>query len=110
VPAIIFDPRTSTPSVRYYRSGLRDPETVELLSISGAEVTLDRIFEVIGQIHRACLITPEAQTRAGKLWADGKKWWASENAEDLVQSHLRVGLTTAFPTCTVRHEQTDVPG
>jgi len=110
VPAIIFDPRTIPVSVRYYQDGLRSPDTVELLSVTGANVNLDRIFKVIGQVHRKCLITPEAQVRAGKLWKDASKWWASEDAEDLVQLHLRVGLTTAFPTCTVRHEQTDVPG
>jgi hypothetical protein len=109
-PAIIFDPRTPTPSVRYYRNGLRDPDAVELVSVAGADVTLDRIFEVVGHVYRSCLITPEAQARAGKLWEDGEKWWACEDAEDLVQLHLRVGLTTAFPTCTVRHEQTDTPG
>lgn len=110
VATIVFDPRTRIPSVRYYPNGLGEPDAVELLDVVGAEVTLTRIFEVIGQVYQTCLITPEAQARAGKLWKDEVKWWASESAEDLVQLHLRVGLITAFPTCTVRHEQTDVPG
>jgi len=110
VPAIIFDPRTTPASVRYYQDGLQSPDTVELLSVTGAKVNLDQIFKVIGQVHRKCLITPEAQARASKLWKDPSKWWASKDAEYVVQSHLRAGLTGAFPTCTVRHEQTDVPG
>jgi hypothetical protein len=110
VPAIVFDPRTSRPSVRHYSKGLNNPDAVEQIEISGAEVTLDGVFAVIGQVYGNCLITPEAQVRAGKLWKDSTKWWAADNAEDMVQLHLRVGLVTAFPTCTVRHEQTDIPG
>jgi hypothetical protein len=110
VPAIIFDPRTVPISVRLYPEGLGAPDTVEHLSVAGADVNLSRVFDVIAHVHRKCLITPEAQVRVGKLWKDASRWWASEAAEDLVQLHLRVGLTVAFPTCTVRHEQTDVPG
>jgi hypothetical protein len=110
VPAIVFDPRTKRPSARYYANGLSHPDTVQPLEVAGTDVTLDRVFEVIEQVYGNCLITPEAQARAGKLWKDSSKWWVSENAEDMVQLHLRVGLTTAFPTCTVRHEQTDIPG
>jgi hypothetical protein len=61
-------------------------------------------------VHGKCLITPEAQMRVGKLWTDSSKWWASDKAEHMVQLHLRVGLTTAFPTCDVRYEQTAVSG
>lgn len=110
VPAIIFDPRTALPSVRYYRKGLTEADEVELINVTTSEVNLSRIFEVIAQVYEKCLITPEAQMRVGKLWVNSSKWWASENAEELVQWHLRVGLTAVFPTCDVRHEQTAVSG
>jgi len=108
--AIVFDPRTSLPAVRYYPNGLADPDTVESIAITSSDISLDRIFDVIDRVYSTCLVTPEAQTRVGKLWTKGENWWPSEHAEDLIQMHLRVGLTTAFPTCTVRHEQTIVPG
>jgi hypothetical protein len=109
-PAIIFDPRTTPPSVRHYPNGLKEPDEVDVLNVTTSDVNLGRIFEVIGQVHAKCLITPEAQMLVGKLWKDSSKWQASEKAEELVQWHLRVGLTTAFPTCDVRHEQTAVSG
>jgi hypothetical protein len=110
VPAIVFDPRTTVPTVRFYPHGLADAETCEAVGIAGSDVSLQRIYEAIEKVYQNCLVTPEAQARAGKLWVDGDKWWPSPQAEDVVQLYLRAGLTTAFPTCTVRHEQTAVPG
>ncbi len=110
VPAIVFDPRTTVPTVRFYPSGLSDPEKCNAVVISGTDVSLQQIYEAIDKVYQHCLVTPEAQARAGKLWVDGSKWWPSQEAEDVVQLYLRAGLTTAFPTCTVRHEQTAVPG
>lgn len=108
VPAILFDPRTTIPTVRFYSNGLSDPEQCDSIIISDNEVSLQKIYEAIDKVYQHCLVTPEA--RVGKLWEEGNKWWASSKAEDLVQLYLRAGLTTAFPTCTVRHEQTAVPG
>ena len=110
VPAIVFDPRTTVPTVRFYPNGLSDPEKCDAVVISGANVSLQQICEAIDKVYQHCLVTPEAQARAGKLWVDGSKWWPSQEAEDIVQLYLRAGLTTAFPTCTVRHEQTAAPG
>ncbi len=110
VPAIVFDPRTNVPSVRFYPHGLDAPETYEMVSVTGTDVSLERIFEAIERVHSTCLVTPDAQVKAGKLWENNVKCWPSSQAEDIVQLHLKAGLTTAFPTCTVRHEQTDVPG
>lgn len=110
VPAIVFDPRTTIPTVRFYPDGLSDPENCKAVVISGADVSLQQIYEAIDTVYQHCLVTPEAQARAGKLWEDGRKWWPSHEAEDVIQLYLRAGLTTAFPTCTVRHEQTAVPG
>ena len=110
VPAVLFDPRTSVPSVRFYPAGLDDLDNCQHITIDNHSVSLSEIYDVINKVHQQCLITPEAQPKAGKLWKENQKWWASEQAEDLVQLYLRTGLTTAFPTCTVRHEQTGIPG
>jgi hypothetical protein len=96
--------------VRFYQDGLSNPETVDVVSILGTEVSLTRIFAAIDRIYETCLATPDAQGRAGKLWKDQERWWPSSQAEDIVQLNLRAGLTGAFPTCTVRHEQTSTPG
>jgi hypothetical protein len=110
IPAIVFDPRTPVPSVRYYPSGLHDPDNVEALAVFHADVSFDRIFAAIDRIYEHCLITPEAQPPAAKLWDTGEKWWPVRNAEDVVQSQLKAGLIVAFPSCTIRHEQTAVTG
>ncbi len=107
--AIVYDPRTTPASIRYYPNGLEDVEVVSSLELT-ANVTLDAVFSAIDLIYETALVTPDAQQKAGKLWSDSDKWWVSKNAEDTVQLYLSVGLTMAFPHCTVRHEQPDVTG
>lgn len=109
VPAIIYDPRNQTASIRYYPRGLCEAENLSIINIYST-VSLQEIYGAIDQIYQQCLITPEAQDRVGKLWKDNDKWWPSREAEGIVQMYLRAGLTTAFPTCIVRHEQTGVAG
>ena len=109
VPAIVFDPRTEPPSVRFYPDGLADAENRDTIDLT-REVSLQQIFEAIDRVYENCLITPEGQGQAGKLWADGARWRPSAEAEDIIQLYLRAGLITAFPTCVVRHEQTSVAG
>ena len=110
VQAIVFDPRTVPPEVRFYANGLGQPEYYQPVTVANPDVSLSRIFEAIDLIYKSCLITPEAQTRSGKLWEKEQQYWAAQNAEDVVQTNLKAGLVAAFPSCTVRHEQTSVPG
>jgi hypothetical protein len=110
VPAIIFDPRPSTPEIRFYVQGLVAPDVCEKIDISGSNLTMDRIREVISHIHAQRMATPEVQPKPGKLWAVPDKWWVIADAEDRIQMYLVTGLTTAFPTTTVRMEQTQVTG
>jgi hypothetical protein len=105
IPAIVFDPRPQSPEVRFYPKGLGEPDCYERVPLEDGDVTLDRIFEVVDNVHHARLVTPEAQPTAGKLWRNQRKRWPVENAEDVVQFYLGVGLSAAFPTCTVRLEQ-----
>lgn len=109
-PAIVFDPRTRALEVRLYRKGLNYPEEYEASSVGCVDLGLPRILEVVDLIHGRCFITPDAQEQAGLLWHDKAKFIPVENAEKVVQFYLRVGLTTAFPVCTVRTEQHGLPG
>jgi hypothetical protein len=110
VPTVIFDPRTSPPSVRYYLGGLTHADKFELVSVNSTEIKLEEVFEKIDLIYKHNFITPEVQARTGKLWNNQKKMWPIENAEYVVQMYLKAGLTTAFPACTIRQEQTITPG
>jgi hypothetical protein len=110
VPAVVFDPRTAIGSIRFYPQGIGAPETCDTAAVASADVSVDRVLDVVERVYRETLITPVVQPNAGKLWEDGSKWLPSSQAEDLTQLYLRIGLTTAFPTCTVRHEQTLMPG
>jgi hypothetical protein len=104
-PAIIFDPRISPSSLRYYPNGISNLESCETLQLL-SNVSLSGIYTAIDQVYKNNMVTPEAQSLAGKFWKDGSKWWPTKQAEDLVQLYLRVGLTTAFPTCVIRAERT----
>jgi hypothetical protein len=44
------------------------------------------------------------------MWEDSDKYWVIKDAEDRIQMYLVTGLTAAFPTTTVRMEQTQVTG
>lgn len=110
VPAIVFDPRTRVPEVRFYPEGLMELGDFQKIHINHANISLESIFENIDIMYNNCLVTPEAQGRVGKLWENPEKFIPVEGAESIVQHALRIGLSTAFPTCTVRQEQTDVAG
>ncbi len=105
LPAVIFDPRPKVAEIRFYSRGLREPESCHKTQLDGTPPRADLIFASIHRVYEACLVTPDAQPKAAKLWANSRKWWASSNAEDIVQVSLKAGLVNAFPTCTVRHEQ-----
>lgn len=110
VPAVLYDPRTAIGTIRFYSQGLSHLEACDTATVHGAEVSLDRVLEAVEHVYQTQLITPDAQPKAGKLWQDADKWRPTKDAEDRVLLYLNVGLATAFPTCTVRHEQTGVPG
>ncbi len=110
VPTIIFDPRLPMPEARYYPSGLDEPELCEIISVTSTDVTLDRVLEAIEGTYKDDMITPEQQTKPGKLWHNQGKWWPKRDAEDLIQMYLKIGLNRAFRTCDVRHEKVIAEG
>lgn len=105
-PAIVFDPRLPEAAIRFYPKGLHDPSVYELVALSTQGVTFDEVVSAVESTYKEKMITPDAQPKAGKLWMDEAKWRPHKNAEDRVQMYLEIGLNSAFPTCTIRSEQT----
>jgi len=110
VPAVVYEPRGPSAKIRYYPSGLREPDKCAVYPAKGEEVTDKRIFSVIERVYQQCLKTPDAQSRAGKLWVRPDRCWPSSNAEAVVQLNLKAGLAGQFLTCIIREEQTTPEG
>ena len=109
-PTILFEPRTDSPEARFYPNGLDAPDDFHYLRLGGTIITMDDVLAVVDRVHITQLITPGAQSKAGKLWKSASKFWAAEDAEDTVQLYLRAGLAAAFPSCIIRGEQSQVSG
>ena len=110
VPAVLYNPLEVPATLAFYEFGLLREEEVQDSLLDQADITLEKIFEALDVIHRENLITPEVQGKVGQLWENRDKYWPVELAEDTVQHYLKIGLTTAFPTCTIRPEQTQATG
>jgi hypothetical protein len=110
VPAIVFDPRHPDLHIRHYPAGLADLDQFEDLSVAASEVTIESVTTAIATTHSEKMVTPDAQPKSLKMWSNRDKWWPFKDAEDRVQSYLEVALNTAFPTCTIRAEQTTPEG
>jgi hypothetical protein len=110
VPTVIFEPRSTPPDVRAFPRGLNQPEIYASIPLSGLNISLEKVLDEVDHIYNVNLISPEAHSKAGRLWKNQDKWWVVQNAEDLIQLYLHVGLASAFPTCTVRAEQTQATG
>lgn len=106
VPAIVFDPRHPELHIRHYPEGLSKLDLFEDLSIAASDVTIEGVTAAITMTHTQKMITPDAQPKSLKMWCNRDKWWPLSDAEDRAQSYLEVALNTAFPTCTIRSEQT----
>ena len=108
-PAIIYDPRTVQPSLRWYPNGLGQPDDMELKPLDGVVEPSD-VFGAIDAAYRQCLITPGGLPSGVSIWHDAPKQLPARNAEALLQSHLKAGLVMRFPFCTIRHEQAQPAG
>ena len=110
VPTIIVDHRIAIPQIRHYSSGLDSPDAYEAISLVSGSIPISQILHEVESAYRAHLITPEAQTGEGKLWAKSSHWWVVSSAEKVIQFYLKVHLTRAFPLCKIREEQTQTTG
>ena len=105
VPAAVFNPTVATPTVRLYRQGLSQEETVEAVEIVDREMTLDDIKRVIEKVHEHNLCTPDAQVPGNSMWADAANLHAMSNAESIAQAHVKTALSVTLFNCDIRHEQ-----
>ena len=108
-PTLIFDPRTSTPELRWYPYGLGQADNYELMPLSG-NVNPQDVFEAIDHLYRECFVTPGSLPLVQLLWQEPDRHWPNRLAEKMLQSHLKSGLVLRFPYCKVRHEQTQTSG
>jgi len=109
-PAVIYDPRSGEPELRYYRRGLGTPHVCEVQSMAHMTVSLDEVRAAIGNLYKTCLVTPTAHSPGLKLWASAKDYQADSRAEEKVQASLRSFLQGWFKWCVIRFEQTQVAG
>ena len=108
-PIIIFDPRTTTPQLRWYPQGLDQPEEVSFLNLTGSVDAID-VSQLVDDIYRQALITPSALPGGISLWEAPDRHWPKQDAEVLLQTYIKIALIAKFPYCTVRHEQSQPSG
>jgi hypothetical protein len=110
-PAVLYDPRTTPSLLRFYPSGIADPDNCVVVQLDEDQaIDLDRILAVVNSVYETVLVTPDAQDSPGNLWANSRRGWPSSRAEALIQMHIRTGLSVKFPTCRIRKEQPGIPG
>ena len=104
VPAVVFNPKVQTPTVRIYERGVsHDPiEPIELVDkvVSAAEIS-----RIINMMHDTHLRTPEAQVSGVSMWAHPQTSRAASNAEAIAQLLVKTALSIRLFNCEVRHEQ-----
>lgn len=110
VPAVLFEPRTDEPELRYYKAGMGDPDDCLVIPVGRGVVGLDEVFAVIDHVYDKKLITPDAQSAAASLWQDADKHWPIRLAEVTVQMYLDTALNIAFPWCRIADEQPGISG
>ena len=105
IPAMIYDERHPERHVRHYPNGLDDLSQFEDIAIAETDVSVEAVMSAVANTHAEKMITPDAQPKAFPLWKNRTQWWPYRDAEDRVQGYLETALNAAFPTCTVRSEQ-----
>lgn len=105
-PAVLFNPRISPPSLHFYPNGVREDAISQSIEIGGAPVTVERVEAILDRMWEMCFISPDAQIEHGSgVWKDAAKHWTAEQAEAIVQSHMKTALAVALVDCVIRHEQ-----
>ena len=108
-PAVIFDSRVTSGRLLWYPEGLGQPEIVEFKPLAG-DVTQGDVFAAMDHLYHECFVTPSGLPQQVNLWNNTNQHWPRDDAEALIQSHLKAGLALRFPYCTIRHEQTQQAG
>lgn len=109
-PAVVFLPRISRTTVRYYPDGLASEDDFEVLSVEARQVSLEDIFATLDRLHINQLVTPIAQSAGNKLWQDADRFYPVSNAELVAQSYVETALWARFSHCRVEVEKSQVSG
>jgi len=110
VPAAVVDPRQTQTEVRYYPTGLNNPDEYEPVRLNCSDIDLLQICEAIDRVYSQSLKTPSAQPSATKLWSDASRYRPCRDAEDKVEALIKAGLATKFNSCVVSHEVSGIMG
>ncbi len=103
--AIVFDPNVDGGELRYYVDGLSDLAKVRSYPIAYIDpVTYDDARRVIDLVYSEALASPQHQVNHVSTWRKAASYWANDNAEGVIQSHIRVALKFAFLFCEVSKE------
>ena len=105
VPAVVFNPKVATPTIRIYGKGLSSESDFEVVEIVDREVGIEDIRRVIDVVHEKNLCTPDAQVAGVSMWADPTKLHATSNAEAIAQLQVKTALSLTLFNCDIRHEQ-----
>lgn len=105
VPAAVFNPMVTIPTVRIYPKGLSAETEFDIVEVADREMTVDDIKRAIDEVHEEHLCTPDAQISGNSMWCDAQKLHASSNAEAIAQTHVKIALSLRLFNCDVRPEQ-----
>lgn len=95
LPALVYDPRASDSEIRFYPSGLQEPDIVQTFRVAEATFNLATLDSVLQTFYERNLITPDA---AGRLspWRRPEKYVPCERTEAFFQASLKSALNVAF--------------
>ena len=105
VPAVVFNPKVTTPVVRIYEGGLCGDGDVRTIELRERDVDPTQIGETIDWVSSNHLATPDMQVPGVSMWANAAEYRASNRAEAIAQLQLKTAIAVRFVHCEVRHEQ-----
>lgn len=104
-PAVFFDGDDNDFVLRIYAKGLGFPGDCEVVSMDAADVTLDKIHQVLDAMHKNLLETPSGSDLQRDLWEVQSKWHPVNESEKGVQKILHVALKAHVMFSSLRVEQ-----
>lgn len=109
-PAVVVDPRGPTTQVRYYPSGLDQPDHCESVRLTARDVRLADVCNIIHRVYKQSFVTPAAQPQGNRLWKDPGRWLPRKDAESAIQAALKHAFIGAFSSCRVYTEVVGTTG
>ncbi|MNQ66309.1 hypothetical protein D3C85_807990 [compost metagenome] len=90
LPAFIVDWRGDKPKAMFFRSGVSNPEDVELVYLSSHEITATELKEILDQFYDQRMRTPQriSEGHGQKVWEKAASGWPAEKPEERIQGKL----------------------